>query len=145
MNLNIAYFTKVQLMIQSVNTSIIISFVWLIADFIQIPESHFVRVHLTARTLETTSSHCYHMCVWKEVVVFLQQSGRGSNPGPRASEEEAVSTPPSPHLAFVMVFHCRIAKCTDRGDMCQTDLPASKYISTCKACFNVNAKSASAF
>ena len=34
-NLSIAYFTKVQLMIQSVNTSIILRFVWLIADFIQ--------------------------------------------------------------------------------------------------------------
>ena len=103
-NLSIAYFTKVQLMIQSVNTSIILCFVWLIADFIQIPESHFVRVHLTARTLETTSSHCYHMCVWKEVVVFLQRSGRGSNPGPLASEEDALSTPPSHHLA--KLFSC---------------------------------------
>ena len=55
--------------------------------------------NLTARTLETTSSHCYHMCVWKEVVVILQRSGRGSNPGPRASEEDILSTPPSPHLA----------------------------------------------
>ena len=54
--------------------------------------------NLTARTFETTSSHCYHMCVGKEVVVFLQRSGRGSSPGPRASEEDALYTPPSPHL-----------------------------------------------
>ena len=29
-------------------------------------------------------------------VVFLKQSGRGSNPGPQASDEDALSTPPTP-------------------------------------------------
>ena len=31
-----------------------------------------------------------------KVVVFLRWSGRGSNPEPRASEEDALSTPPRP-------------------------------------------------